>query len=217
MKRFFFMAMVLFAGIGAKAQDQTINGNLSIGQDDGNPLGNGNSIFFKGVQGNSDLVSVYRFNRDVNKSDLRISMGDDYGGAGDRFVVGSHNFLDNKFYSHMVVDGDGKVGIGTEIMGAERLAVAGLIKAREIKVEAGIWPDYVFGKAYRPLSLAQVEKFISLNGHLPELPSAAYVKSNGVDLGEMNRVLLKKVEELTLHLIAQSKEIKALKDKVNKL
>ncbi|RZJ76969.1 MAG: hypothetical protein EOO45_00365 [Flavobacterium sp.] len=216
MKQRFFIGLSLLAAMGVSAQDQAIDGSLSIGQDGGASLGNGNSLFFRGVQANSDELSIYRFNRAVNMSDLRVGIGDDYGGAGDRFVIGSHNWQDNKFYAHMVIDGEGKIGIGTEAMGAERLAVNGLVKAREVKVEGGIWPDYVFEKSYRPLSLSAVEKFISLNGHLPELPSAATVKANGIELGEINRTLLKKVEELTLHLIAQSKEIKALKRKVNK-
>ncbi|AZI24077.1 hypothetical protein EA772_01480 [Pedobacter sp. G11] len=216
MKQKFFVGLLLLAALGVSAQDQTINGSLSIGQDAGASLGNGDSLFFRGVQANSDELSIYRFNRAVNMSDLRVCIGDDYGEPGDRFVVGSHNWRDSKYYAHMVIDGDGKIGIGTEAMGAERLAVNGLVKAREVKVEGGVWPDYVFEKGYRPLSLLAVEKFISLNGHLPELPSASTVKANGIELGEMNRILLKKVEELTLHLIAQSKEIKALKRKVDK-
>jgi len=72
-------------------------------------------------------------------------------------------------------------------------------------------PDYVFDKNYKLPSLKAVEQHISANKHLPDLPSAAEMKKNGVDIAEMNMILLKKVEELTLYVIAQQKEIDNLK------
>jgi len=87
---------------------------------------------------------------------------------------------------------------------------SGLIRARHIKVDLETWSDYVFEKDYQLMPLQEVEKFIAKEGHLPNIPSTEEVKKEGVDLGEMNRLLLEKIEELTLHLIAQEKRISEL-------
>jgi len=109
---------------------------------------------------------------------------------------------------------NGNVGIGI-ISPVEKLSVRGKIRAQEIKVETANWPDYVFAKGYQLPSLKETEKHIRDKGHLPDIPSAEEVKANGVDLGEMNAKLLKKIEELTLHLINQDKEISEQKRKID--
>jgi len=113
----------------------------------------------------------------------------------------------------MRIADNGSVGIGTTSPGSYKLAVAGTIAARRVKVTQETWPDYVFNKDYKLPALSEVEKYINANQHLPEIPSAAEVKKEGLDLGEMNRKLLQKVEELTLYLIEQQKTIKALQEK----
>ncbi|NQX38361.1 hypothetical protein SAMN05421820_101378 [Pedobacter steynii] len=100
----------------------------------------------------------------------------------------------------------GNVGIGTNNPSA-KLAVEGNIKAREIKVESTVWPDYVFDKDYQLPTLKEIEKHIQEKGHLPGIPSAKEVKENGIELGEMNAKLLQKIEELTLHLIEKDKQL----------
>jgi hypothetical protein len=100
---------------------------------------------------------------------------------------------------------DGNVGIGTINPGNYKLAVNGSIRAREIKVEVANWPDFVFTKSYPLPTLQETEKHINDKGHLLGIPSAEEVKTNGIHLGEMNAKLLQKIEELTLHLIEQSK------------
>ncbi|UZJ64224.1 tail fiber protein [Sphingobacterium sp. KU25419] len=101
----------------------------------------------------------------------------------------------------------GKVGIKTKIPGEYDLAVNGKIRSHEIKVEssAATWPDYVFKKEYDLKKLETIEAFIAENGHLPDVPKALDIESNGVELGEMNKVLLKKIEELTLYIIQEKK------------
>ncbi|MFD2904426.1 hypothetical protein [Sphingobacterium anhuiense] len=101
----------------------------------------------------------------------------------------------------------GKVGIKTKIPGDYDLAVNGKIRSHEIKVEstASTWPDYVFKKEYDLKQLDAVEAFIAKNGHLPEVPKAKDIEANGVELGEMNKILLKKIEELTLYIIQEKK------------
>ena len=106
---------------------------------------------------------------------------------------------------------DGSVGIGTTTP-QEKLSVNGKIRAKEIKVEATGWPDYVFKPDYERMSLSQIEAYIKTNGHLPEVPAAAAVEKEGIALGEMNKILLKKIEELTLHLIEKDKELGLVKE-----
>ncbi|WP_316810320.1 hypothetical protein [Pedobacter heparinus] len=106
------------------------------------------------------------------------------------------------------ITNDNNIGIGNYIpVSGYKLAVNGKIRAQEIKVEASPWPDYVFSKDYQLLTLQQTEQHIKEKGHLPDIPSAAEVKVNGIDVGEMNAKLLQKIEELTLYLIKKDKEL----------
>ncbi|NMN37181.1 hypothetical protein [Pedobacter sp. SG918] len=100
----------------------------------------------------------------------------------------------------------GNVGIGTTNP-QDKLTVAGTIGAREIKVSAAAGADFVFEPAYKLPALAELEKFVKTNKHLPEIPTARQMVENGVNLGELNIKLLQKVEELTLHLIEKDKQL----------
>jgi hypothetical protein len=105
----------------------------------------------------------------------------------------------------------GNVGIGTTTPGSYKLAVEGKIGAREVNVTTAAWSDYVFHADYKLRPLSEVQQYIEENHHLPEVPSEKEVLANGQNLGEMNVVLLKKIEELTLYVIELNKEIKSLK------
>ncbi len=100
----------------------------------------------------------------------------------------------------MLIDHYGNVGIGTTNPGTYKLAVKGKIRAEEIKVETG-WADYVFMKGYDLPTLEEVEKHIREKGHLINIPSAKEVEQHGIELGEMNKLLLEKIEELTLYIL----------------
>lgn len=112
---------------------------------------------------------------------------------------------------------EGNVGIGTNNPGAYRLAVKGKIRAQELVIESTGWADHVFADGYELTPLANVEAHIKEKKHLPGVPSAAEVSENGVQIGQMQVTLLAKVEELTLHLIAQQKEIAALRQQLAEL
>ncbi len=111
---------------------------------------------------------------------------------------------------------DGNVGIGTTSPG-NKLEVNGTIRSKEVVVEATGWPDYVFLPEYDLLSLEELEEYISMNQHLPDVPSEAEVLENGVKLGEMDATLLKKIEELTLYVIEQNKLNKEQQERIQKL
>jgi len=104
---------------------------------------------------------------------------------------------------------NGNVGIGTQNL-VSKLNVNGSIRSKEVVVETG-WADYVFDKKYELKPLAEVEKFIEKNNHLPGIPSAAEIEKNGLQLGDTQRKMMEKIEELTLYMIALEKEIKLLK------
>lgn len=105
----------------------------------------------------------------------------------------------------MVVDNTGNVGIGTTNPQA-KLAVNGDISSKKIKVTQVGWPDYVFEPTYKLWPLPKLEAFVNTYKHLPEVPSADEIEKNGLDVGENQTILLKKVEELTLYLIEQDKQ-----------
>ncbi|NQD71521.1 hypothetical protein HP439_12380 [Sphingobacterium shayense] len=117
---------------------------------------------------------------------------------------------------YLTVAYNGNVGIGT-MMPTTKLAVNGTIRAEEIKVEAGPWPDYVFKENYPLLSLEEIATYIQTYGHLPGVPNAQAVAVNGVSLGEMNRVLLQKIEEMTLLLIEKDKAMKMQDKRIERL
>lgn len=128
--------------------------------------------------------------------------------------------LNNNFSSDQSINGTVNIteslGIGTPGSDSWKLAVNGKIRAKEIKVETG-WADFVFYDTYMLPSLEEVEDHIKKKGHLKNIPSAEEVEKNGILLGEMNAKLLQKIEELTLYLIQQNKEMKVLKERIKTL
>jgi hypothetical protein len=100
----------------------------------------------------------------------------------------------------------GNVGIGLSNP-TDRLAVNGTVHAKEVRVDLTGWPDYVFKPNYNLKSLPELKNYIDGHGRLPDMPSEREVEANGVKLGEMNKLLLKKIEELTLYLIEKDKQL----------
>ena len=95
--------------------------------------------------------------------------------------------------------------------------VNGVLESTKVKVTAapGSFPDYVFSKDYQLKSLPELETFIKENGHLPNVPTAKEVETNGQDLGLIQQKLLEKIEELTLYILDQEKRLSRLEEVEN--
>jgi hypothetical protein len=112
----------------------------------------------------------------------------------------------------------GNVGIGTNDPKGYKLAVAGKMVTEEIVIKLQTnWPDYVFETDYKMPSLIELEIYIKANKHLPDVPSATQLSKEGLVVGEMNAVLLKKIEELTLYLIDLEKKNAKQDELISKL
>lgn len=164
--------------------------------------GSGINLVEGALSGNIDVWSIIRqTTQGVGDSSLR-------------FNFGPKNQHDNT--NKMTLTSDGNVGIGT-INPTSKLSVNGNIRAHEIKLETTNWPDYVFNEDYPIFSIKEIEEFIQINRHLPGLKSAKEYEVEGVDLMEFNQELLKKVEELTLHLIQKENELIEVKRGLDEL
>ena len=134
--------------------------------------------------------------------------------AGGLVTIGSPSALSNFTVN-------GTIGIGTTnptLLATYKLAVNGAIVAKAMDINGTVpASDYVFEKDYKLRSLSETESYVTEHKHLPEVPSAAEFKTNGYNVGTMDDILLRKVEELTLYLIDMQKQNEALKAKVEKL
>lgn len=110
----------------------------------------------------------------------------------------------------------GQVSIGgTRKATSYNLCVNGEVICTELTINDDLdnWPDYVFEDNYKLLSLSEVKKFISANKHLPNIPSAAEIGKKGIEVGDMNKRLMEKIEELTLYVIQLQEQVDELKKK----
>ncbi len=112
------------------------------------------------------------------------------------FYWGTGRFATKPNYYAMYLNGD-----------QGHLGIKGKFTANEVQVKVGGWADYVFEENYELPTLLEVENHIIEKGHLQNIPSAQEVEKYGIKLGEMNKKLLEKIEELTLYTIAQEKQL----------
>ncbi len=138
------------------------------------------------------------------------------------FIIRSHDAIQLKTSQKFVppwpdvitrihISGGGNVGIGT-VNPQAKLHVVG-----DIIAEGGIMPDYVFEKDYKLISLDALQEFISLEGHLPNIQNADEVKNKGLNIAKFQMDLLRKIEELTLYVLAQNRQIKEQQDLIDSL
>jgi hypothetical protein len=112
--------------------------------------------------------------------------------------------------------GTNNVGIGIDFP-ANKLEVNGSVRSKEVIVESINWPDYIFDQKHKLPLLSDVEKFIQQNKHLPNIPSAAEIESKGLHLGDTQKRMMEKIEELTLYMIDADKAIKASVKEIDEL
>jgi len=163
---------------------------------------------YSGVSGFSGSAVIGEV--DASGSDLGV-----FGGIGKQLVLGANKSR------HMTIESSGKVtisdpgvtlNVGNALPSSFRLFVQDGILTEKLKVSPKntadwSWPDYVFSKSYKLNSLDSVETFINKNSHLPDVPSAKEIGTNGFDVAEMDAKLLRKVEELTLYVIDMNKKL----------
>jgi hypothetical protein len=177
------------------------NGNIGIGT----VAPKGNLHIVAADESVSSAICIRQSNADVFGFDLGL----DQNVNGNLFLYRVSS--DNR-QSVMEIDRQtGNIGLSHSPVSGYTLAIVGKALMEEVNVKAQAnWPDYVFEKDYTLPSLNEVKSYIDENKHLPEVPSAKEVEKNGQNLGAMNMLLLKKVEELTLHAIQQQEQIDML-------
>lgn len=228
------IAIILFAANHLLLAQNIYPENGSIGiTNDGNGINfyGGARIFKKAgsglkIQGHHSSVGIGI----LNPSNVEyIRLGDDelsflldntginfYGGAkifkknGGGLQIKAHN--DNFGITFLNTDNSDNLKITKG-----KLAFDGKITSTEVQVKLDVWSDFVFDNDYELRTLEELEEHIDKNGHLPEIPSETEVTENGINLGEMNAKLLQKIEELTLYLIEQNKELKEAKGEIQEL
>lgn len=165
-------------------------------------IANKNNAAFKIGDGNLGLYmdsnEIHCFDEDgIEGSGLHIQGSD----------VAGNTILNNT---------SGNVGIGTTSPNY-KLEVSGIVRANTFNAVSPPWSDFVFESSYDLITLNELENFIQQNKHLPDIPSEKEVKELGINLAEMDAKLLQKVEELTLYIIQQNKEIEKMKMEIQRL
>ncbi len=165
------------------------------------------------IQGSeSDL---YIINTSESESGIIFSDAQDISGYQvAKIMYNSNTTADNtlNFYMgndqvnpRMTIDYSGNVGIGCSDPQV-KLAVNGTIKASELTITTAPCSDFVFEPGYSLMDLNSLEEYVMNRKHLPEVPSAQEFAEKGYSVGEMDDLLLRKIEELTLYIIKQQKE-----------
>jgi hypothetical protein len=171
------------------------------------------------IKANNPSFSLRRDNQslmyisadDIGNKDVVLSRYTQGGGNGKLILNNSTKSI------YLSEDGHTNIGSGEKPTGY-RLSVAGKVISTEFTALAiASWPDYVFADEYKLKPLADVKKFIAENKHLPNIPSAKEIEKNGIELGDMSKRLMEKVEELTLYLIQLDEKNIQLQKQIDEL
>ncbi len=206
------------------------NGNATLTGKPTTAGGDAGYIFFNAQNANMELGSADDENVYLDfkgNSPGNNNLGTDFKGrlqhgdnTGFQFFTGYDNVPGSTSSKpKMVIQStNGFVGINTSSP-QSMLAVNGDITARKLKVTkiGWPWPDYVFEPSYDLRSLKGVEEFIVKYKHLPDVPSASDIEKGGLDVGDTQGILLRKIEELTLYVIKQQKEMEMQNKKIEEL
>ncbi|MEM9595769.1 MAG: hypothetical protein AAGD06_15970 [Acidobacteriota bacterium] len=176
-----------------------------------------NSFLYGRPYDNDDPNVVYLWGKSTaTASVLRLGTGLATLSSPTKLQMYTAPTLSSQGQVRMTIMPSGRVGIGTDTPQSE-LAVDGTITAKEVQVTLQGWPDYVFEDGYHLPALGQLEAEIDALGHLPGIPSAHEVATEGVGLADMQARLLRKVEELTLYVIELEKDNRRLATRVDAL
>ncbi|GHE56688.1 hypothetical protein GCM10011340_09560 [Roseivirga thermotolerans] len=142
---------------------------------------------------------------DINNGILKVRGNSSLGQESARFIVDTGTSSGHV----LMVLRNTPNGEVLRVNGSGSMILNGDLESKKVKVTQtpGNWPDYVFSSDYKLRPLNELEHFIMQNQHLPEVPSAQEIEANGQDLGDIQAVLLKKIEELTLYTIEQEKRL----------
>ena len=190
-------------GVGTEQPQERIHIFESTNQPVFIKVQNQNSIISFGLDGAHGIINSSR--------DLMLNWY-----SNKNVIVGGEQSGDfSTLHNTYLAVNSGKVGIGTTNPQNE-LDVNGTIHCKLFKVDITDWYDNVFENTYNLMSFEELRKFILQNKHLPEIPTEDDVIKNGLDVGKMNALLLKKVEELTLYILMLENEINEIKTELNK-
>ena len=182
-----------------------LGASASLGVITSNTSGHGGMGMIEGPNMSSPMVWMYNFGS--NKNAFTV--------AKVNYMASGISTIESNIVALLQVRENGNVGIGTTNPDA-KLAVKGVIHAEEVKVDLTVpGPDYVFDKGYTLPTLKEVKAYIDQYRHLPEIPSATEIESDGIKVGEMNMLLLKKIEELTLYMIEQEKKMEGMQKQID--
>ena len=175
------------------------------------------NVVFNGLAGSSSKVVTVSTDGMLSSADYSTF----YDNLGNHTATQNINLSGNKIVGSstgtkgIYVSSSGNVRIGDgSMIPTNALEVNGTVRSKEVVVETNNWSDFVFDTEYELMSLSETDRYIHENGHLPDIPSASEVRENGIELGEMNALLLRKIEELTLYVIELEKEIQKIKNGV---
>ena len=197
--------------------------NAQTGIGTTNPIGNfqvhdpdshHNVMYLTPMSNTGDSSSIFFAEDD----DAETGMYWMYDGYGNRMELRGKTSY-GSFGPHILIKrNSGDIAIGGENFAAGyKLSIEGKVICEEVRVSLNEdWPDYVFGDDYSLLPITALEKHINEKGHLPNIPAAEEIQSSGIELGEMQRLMMEKIEELSLYIIQQEKRITELEEKLTK-
>jgi hypothetical protein len=219
-----------FVGYGAGSNNTIGSNNIAMGLNAGYFIASGATAT---ILNNSVMLGQNSRPAGDNESNQIVIGSDAIGMGSNTAVIGNSSTTATGIYGNLLlgsttnstykldVTGTGRftgsVGIGTANINDVnfKLFVETGIRTRKVKVDVVTWPDYVFEDTYQLPAIAEVEKFIKKYKHLEGILSEGEVKKDGVDLGENQVTLLKKIEELTLYIIDQNKITASQQDQLN--